>query len=76
MRLPISISQSCISGWPVRLKKPWMMRPSSILPRSITCSENTSSKCMDGDLGVCPLSSSQCAVAFITPSGTTSRGQA
>ncbi len=52
-----------------------MTRPSSILPVANTCSENSSSNTMELDLGVWPLRASQWAVAFITPSGTTSRGQ-
>ena len=31
---------------------------------------------VEGDFGVCPFLSSQCAVAFMTPSGNTSLGQA
>src|SRR5579864_341628 len=71
-----AMSQSWNSDCPVRAKNCRMTRPSSILPVAKTCSEKTSSNAIDGFLVVCPLSSSQCAVAFITPSGLTSRGQA
>ena len=75
-RLAIATSQSCMSGCLVLAKKLRITRLSSILPVSTTCCVNSSSKIVELDLGVWPCSSSQWAVAFITPSGKTSRGQA
>ncbi len=60
----------------VRRRKCKTTLPSSILPVAKTCSEKISSNTIDGFGSVCPLSSSQWAVAFMTPSGLTSRGQA
>ena len=73
----IPISQSCSRGWPVRLKNRRMSDVFfDLAAGDHLFGKNLVEDMIEGDFGVWPFFSSQCAVAFITPSGSTSRGQA
>ena len=60
---------------PVFLKKLNITSVSSMRPRSMHWRVNSSSNTDELLFGVCPSISSQCASAFMTPSGRTSLGQ-